>query len=273
MTSHCRKEQAVGHIRLDRDILDWEWYTDANTRSLFIHCLLKANYKDCNFKGQRIKRGSFVTSYATLERELGMSVNKIRTALEHLKSTGSVTVKSQAKYSIITVKNYNRYQADNTVNHKQTTDKPQADHTKTTGKSQTDHREITTREIKEEGNNINKKECKRKRKLGEFSNVLLTEKEIITLTEELGSEKYNAVIKKLDEYIEQTGKEYKNHLLVIRKWVIRAVEEDEAAGSNRDRNSNTNSGRSNQFNSFEQRQYDYGELEKQLLENRQEAVR
>ena len=38
-------------IKLSRKILDWQWYTDEHTKTLFIHCLLKANWKEGNFKG------------------------------------------------------------------------------------------------------------------------------------------------------------------------------------------------------------------------------
>lgn len=247
----------MSHIRLDRNILEWEWYTDEHTKSLFIHCLLKANYKDCNFKGQVIKRGSFVTSYATLERELSLTINEIRTAFKHLKSTGEITSKSQGKYSVVTIKNYDKYQSDNKVNDKEIT-----------SKSQAINKLLTTRERSKECKEVNnKRECKRK--LGEFSHVQLLQKDIDKLVDELGTDKFDAVIKKLDEYIEQTGKSYKNHLLVIRKWVIKAVEEDEIrqSGCNNNHNAYSKSiSNNNQFNNFNQRKYDYDELEKELLE-------
>ena len=40
-----------GFIALYRKMLDWDWYTDTNTKSLFIHLLLKANHKDVNYQG------------------------------------------------------------------------------------------------------------------------------------------------------------------------------------------------------------------------------
>ena len=62
-----------------------------------------------------------------------------------------------------------------------------------------------------------------KHKYGEFKHVLLTDKEKDKLLSELGEHKFNLVIKRLDEYIEETGKKYKNHNLTIRRWVIDAV--------------------------------------------------
>ena len=65
------------------------------------------------FMGETIPRGSFVTSLDSLAKELGLSVQEIRTALKHLISTGELTSKSTNKYRIITVVNYEMYQQVN----------------------------------------------------------------------------------------------------------------------------------------------------------------
>lgn len=66
----------------------------------------------------------------------------------------------------------------------------------------------------------------KKHKYGEYNNVFLTDKEKEKLIQELGEYKFHLCIKKLDEYIEETGKKYKNHNLTIRRWVIEAVEKE-----------------------------------------------
>lgn len=65
-------------------------------------------------------------------------------------------------------------------------------------------------------NNINV--CKNKHKYGEFQHVLLTDKEHTHLLDLYGNS-LDEHIKILDEYIETSGKKYKNHSLVIQKWV------------------------------------------------------
>lgn len=57
-----------------------------------------------------------------------------------------------------------------------------------------------------------------KHKYGEFQHVLLTDKEHTHLIELYG-DSLDEHIKILDEYIETSGKKYKNHSLVIQKWV------------------------------------------------------
>lgn len=58
----------------------------------------------------------------------------------------------------------------------------------------------------------------RKHKYGEYQHVLLTDKEHAHLIELYGSS-LDEHIKILDEYIETSGKNYKNHSLVLQKWV------------------------------------------------------
>ena len=73
----------TSYIRLNRKILDWEWYGDINTCRLFIHMLLKANWKDGEFKGKHIPRGSFVSSFGKLAEETQLTVDEVRTAVKH----------------------------------------------------------------------------------------------------------------------------------------------------------------------------------------------
>lgn len=57
-----------------------------------------------------------------------------------------------------------------------------------------------------------------KHKYGEYQHVLLSDKEHTHLVELYGSS-LDEHIKILDEYIETSGKNYKNHSLVLQKWV------------------------------------------------------
>lgn len=104
------KEVDKGYIALFRQFVEWEWYDDANTMRLFIHCLLLANYKDKKWRGKIIKRGSFITSQPKLAHSLKLSIKQIRGSLAKLKTTGEVAVLSTPEYSVITVKNYDLYQ-------------------------------------------------------------------------------------------------------------------------------------------------------------------
>lgn len=67
-------------------------------------------------------------------------------------------------------------------------------------------------------NNKNTNNKVSKHKYGEYQHVLLTDKEHTHLLDLYG-DSLDEHIKILDEYIETSGKKYKNHSLVIQKWV------------------------------------------------------
>lgn len=94
--------------------MKWEWYKDSNTFRVFLHLILRANWKPGKYKGRQILRGQTFTSYRSLSEELNLSTQEIRTAFAHLESTGEVTRKKYPDGLIITVKNYDRYQQSNT---------------------------------------------------------------------------------------------------------------------------------------------------------------
>lgn len=103
-----------GFILLYRDLTSWEWYKDITTKTLFIHCILRANYEDENWRGIFIERGSFVTSLDNLALETGLTVRQVRTSLDKLKrkrnGKSELTVMSNRKFTFITVNNYEKFQ-------------------------------------------------------------------------------------------------------------------------------------------------------------------
>jgi hypothetical protein len=97
-------------IKLDRNILQWQWYKDHNTKDVFIHLLLKANIKPHGFMGVTIGRGELATSINSLASETGLSLKNVRTALKHLEATGEVAIKRHSRFSVISILSYDRYQ-------------------------------------------------------------------------------------------------------------------------------------------------------------------
>lgn len=114
-----------GYISLHRKLLDWEWYNDNNTKILFIHCLLKANWEDKNWQGILIKRGSFITSIETLSNELNLTFQNIRTSLSKLEKTNEIVKISTNKNTLLTLVKYDEYQNTEVkvTNEQQTTNK------------------------------------------------------------------------------------------------------------------------------------------------------
>ena len=122
-----------GYIKLYRQMLDWGWYDDTNTKVVFLHLLLTANFKDTEWHGIQLKRGDVVTSIPSLAAALKLSERNVRTAISHLKATGEVTDKTFSKFRIISIKNYSQYQDDDRQSDRQTSGNRQSDDSQATG--------------------------------------------------------------------------------------------------------------------------------------------
>lgn len=139
-----------GYLKLYRSITMWEWYKDTNTKIVFLHLLLKANWEPSRYKGYEVPKGGLVIGLKSLSKELGLSIQSVRTSLEHLKSTNEITIKSTNKFSVVTIVNWEKYQGcDDEVTNKVTHN--------LTNDQQTTNKQLTT---EEEYKNIRTKEIK-----------------------------------------------------------------------------------------------------------------
>lgn len=109
------------YFKLYTRFLNWEWYTDVPVKTLFLHCLLKANYKEKTCFGEKIGRGQFTTSIAHLANETGLTIQQVRTAIEKLKKTKNITSTSTSRNTVITVLNWDKYHTEQQTNNKRAT--------------------------------------------------------------------------------------------------------------------------------------------------------
>ena len=137
-----------GYIKLHRSMLSWEWYSDNNVKSVFLHLLLTANYEPKRWQGRVIERGELITSRGHLAAECGLSVQQTRTALKKLQSTGEIVIKSTSQFTLITICNYANYQ--DRTNDEQPTNNQQS----TSNQPANNQQITTTKEYKEIKNNI-----------------------------------------------------------------------------------------------------------------------
>lgn len=134
----------VGWIKLHRSTLDWEWYKDIPTKVLYLHLLMKANFAESRYQGEEVKRGSMIAGVNSLADQTGLSVSQVRTAIEKLKSTGEIAIKSTNKYSMITVVKYESFQDESQTDNKQIANESQTDRKRIANKS------LHTKNIKKE---------------------------------------------------------------------------------------------------------------------------
>lgn len=99
-----------GFIKIFRSLLDWEWIDSPSMLTVFIHCLLMANWRDGRYHGQTIERGSFVTSYDHLAKQTGLSRSTVYRCIQKLEKTGEIETQVKQSYTIIKVRNYALFQ-------------------------------------------------------------------------------------------------------------------------------------------------------------------
>ena len=100
------------YVYLFRKFGRCEWYTDVSAKVLFIHCLIKANWRDKESHGTLIKRGTFLTSIRRLSHETGLTDKQARgglSRLEKAEATSSINrQKNEQHYRHVL--NYDKYQ-------------------------------------------------------------------------------------------------------------------------------------------------------------------
>lgn len=279
-------DELKGWIALYRAILNNEllWDDKPFARGqAWIDLLLIANHKTKKilFDGRlkEVERGAMITSVSKLAERWGWSRTKVSGFLKVLAEAEMLTYEVKQKYTSIHITNYNKIQNIDTrktekkhkkdsLIHNENIDKQRAVEVMHNSEVQLkDTNKTESVQLKDTNNNVNNinninNTRISERVLGAHQNVRLKEFEMISLLRELGEEKFMKVVIKLDEYIERTGKAYhKSHFLVIKDWVIKAIEEDEKRVESKPK-------KTNKFNNFTQRKYsdeEIQELELRLL--------
>lgn len=102
-------------VKIYRRMLNWDWYTDIPVKVLYLHCILRANWKPDEWRGIAIERGQFVTSLQSLALETGLTLQQIRTALSKLIDNRLITDFVIGKRRVITVLNYDLFQGEQQI--------------------------------------------------------------------------------------------------------------------------------------------------------------
>lgn len=100
----------------------------------------------------------------------------------------------------------------------------------------------------------NIKEKAPKHKYGTYAHVMLTDEELGRLNNDYGEEKTKKAIQVLDDYIEQSGRKYKNHNLPLRKWAFDEVDKQERKTKPAP----------TKFSNFGNRAYDFAAIERAI---------
>jgi len=95
-----------GYIKLYRSFTLWHFYKCHNVKVVFLHLLLLANYQE----DKSLLRGQTKITLSSLADDVGLSIQKVRTALQTLSLSQIITKQSTPRYILITICNYEKYQ-------------------------------------------------------------------------------------------------------------------------------------------------------------------
>jgi len=99
-----------GFVYLARQLEEWEWWAASITLSVWVKCILRANWKDGKYKGEKIQRGEFTSSNRALADYMGMNVQSMRLHLKRLQKSGCLEAfptKTHTRYVLV---NYDKFQ-------------------------------------------------------------------------------------------------------------------------------------------------------------------
>ena len=159
----------------------------------FFTIAIKGKPQRKKYRGMVLKVGTIITSRDILALETRLSVQQVRTALDKLKSTNEITIKTSSQGTIIEVVNYSKYQlATNEVTNKQPINNQQV----TTNKNDKNNKENIYRE---------------------FQHLFITEDEVKKLLEKHTITQINNVLNDIENYKQNT--KYKSLYLTAVKWL------------------------------------------------------
>lgn len=148
-----------GYMKLFRKISEWEWYDDPVTFKVFLHFLITARWQDGSWHGIEIKRGEVLESLPSIAQKNGLTVQNVRTAIQHLLNTNSITIRKAGRCHVYSVSEYEKYQGKH--------DYQQESNREVTENQQGSNREVTAHKERKES-----KESKKERVLRESKDSL-----------------------------------------------------------------------------------------------------
>lgn len=92
-----------GYAQVPRALLESDWSSEPETFLVLLRLIIMANFKETDWRGIHLMPGEIITSLGSLSSQSGLSVRKIRTSLNRLKTTGYLTCETTNRYTRISL--------------------------------------------------------------------------------------------------------------------------------------------------------------------------
>lgn len=104
------EEVNKGFIKLNRKLLEWEWFEDSRVLQVWVYLLIKANHKKVKKRGFVYEKGTLFINHETIENDCKVSRRTLYRVLDKLRKSGCIETKRTQSGLIIKVINYSNYQ-------------------------------------------------------------------------------------------------------------------------------------------------------------------
>ena len=101
-----------GYVKINRKLLEWNYFSDGNVLRVFLFLLLRANHKDNTVFDTKVLRGQHITSIRKISVYTDLSVKQVRLALNKLKKDQTIITKGTNKNTLVTFVKYDAYQGE-----------------------------------------------------------------------------------------------------------------------------------------------------------------
>jgi uncharacterized phage protein (TIGR02220 family) len=102
----------IGWVKLHRKLITWEWAASPTHTALFVHIILRANYKISRWRGTDLSPGQLVTGRKQLMEWTGLTEKQTRNCLEDLENSNEIGRRRAGLFSVITITNWDSYQGE-----------------------------------------------------------------------------------------------------------------------------------------------------------------
>ena len=92
-----------GYAQVPRALLESDWSSEPETFLVLLRLIIMANFKETDWRGIHLMPGEIITILGSLSSQSGLSVRKIRTSLNRLKTTGYLTCETTNRYTRISL--------------------------------------------------------------------------------------------------------------------------------------------------------------------------